>query len=37
MPGDIQLAHGDLYPPGAPDGLIGLQDMILLRQLLQAP
>ncbi len=29
------LAHGDLYPPGAPDGVINLQDVILLLQLVQ--
>jgi hypothetical protein len=26
------LTHGDLYPPGAPDGVINLQDVILLLQ-----
>ncbi|MDH3981206.1 MAG: thrombospondin type 3 repeat-containing protein [Gammaproteobacteria bacterium] len=26
------LAHGDLYPVGAPDGVINLQDLILLLQ-----
>jgi hypothetical protein len=24
------LARGDLYPPGAPDGVIDLPDMLLL-------
>ena len=27
------LAHTDLYPDGAPDGLITIQDLILLQQL----
>ncbi|MEN8106603.1 MAG: metallophosphoesterase [Pseudomonadota bacterium] len=31
--GDTELAHGDLYPPGAPDGEIGLPDMLQLLQL----
>jgi len=29
---ELQLLHGDLYPPGAPDGEITLQDLILLMQ-----
>jgi hypothetical protein len=28
------LAHNDLYPTGAPDGIITIQDLILLQQLL---
>ncbi|MGB5178181.1 MAG: metallophosphoesterase family protein [Gammaproteobacteria bacterium] len=32
-PGDLELAHGDLYPPGAPDGEIGLPDLLQLLQL----
>ena len=31
---DNMLAHSDLYPDGTPDGLITLQDLILLQQLL---
>jgi YVTN family beta-propeller protein len=30
---DDMLAHADLYPQGAPDGLITLQDLVLLLQL----
>jgi len=32
---DHALAHGDLYLPGAPDGVINLQDVILLLKLVQ--
>ena len=32
--GTIQLAHGDLYAAGAPDGVINLQDVLLLMQLI---
>ncbi|NHZ69881.1 MAG: carbohydrate-binding protein, partial [Thermotogales bacterium] len=31
---ETNLAHGDLYPAGAPDGVINLQDLILLQKLL---
>lgn len=31
---DNMLAHSDLYPDGTPDGLITIQDLILLQQLL---
>lgn len=34
QPDDTHLAHGDLYPPGNPDGVIGIQDLLLLEQLL---
>lgn len=30
---DVLLAHGDLYPQGAPDGEIGVPDLILLMRL----
>ncbi|MFC1774508.1 hypothetical protein ACFL3A_14355 [Pseudomonadota bacterium] len=33
----LELAHGDLYPSGAPDGSINLQDMILLQQVVAGP
>lgn len=29
----LRLAHGHLYPPWAPDGMINLQDLILLRKM----
>ena len=32
-PSDLELSHGDLYPPGAPDGTIDLSDLLVLRQL----
>jgi hypothetical protein len=32
-PTDEDLAHGDLYPVGAPDGIIGLPDYIQLQKL----
>jgi hypothetical protein len=32
-PGTLELSHGDLYPPGAPDGVIGLPDLLLLLKL----
>jgi hypothetical protein len=31
---DQELAHGDLYPPGKPDGAITLPDLLLLLQLM---
>ncbi|HHH43041.1 MAG TPA: hypothetical protein ENK49_02795 [Gammaproteobacteria bacterium] len=31
---ETHLAHGDLYPSGAPDGKINIQDLVLLQQLL---
>lgn len=31
---ETHLAHGDLYPAGAPDGKINIQDLILLQKLL---
>ncbi|MCO6413616.1 MAG: hypothetical protein J5I92_12835 [Thiogranum sp.] len=31
---ETHLAHGDLYPAGAPDGALGIPDLILLQQLL---
>jgi YVTN family beta-propeller protein len=31
---DTHLAHGDLYPAGAPDGQINIQDLVLLQKLL---
>ncbi len=33
-PTALELAHGDLYPPGNPDGVFNLQDLVLLHQLL---
>ena len=30
---DLEKAHMDLYPPGAPDGEINLSDYILLQKL----
>ena len=36
-PGNTELAHGNIYPPGAPDGEIGLPDLLQLLQLLQLP
>jgi Bacterial TSP3 repeat/Cytochrome c554 and c-prime len=32
---DLELAHADLYPVGAPDGAITLSDLMLLQQLLK--
>ncbi len=29
---ETHLAHGDLYPAGAPDGIVGVPDLILLQQ-----
>jgi hypothetical protein len=34
VPSDEDLAHGDLYPVGAPDGKIGLSDYVQLQKLL---
>jgi hypothetical protein len=34
QPDNTDLARGDLYPPGNPDGIINLQDLLLFRQLL---
>lgn len=34
QPTVLEFAHGDLYPPGAPDGIINLQDLILLSEML---
>jgi len=31
---NTHLAHGDLYPAGAPDGVINIQDLVLLQKLL---
>jgi len=31
---NASLAHGDLYPPGSPDGIIDLQDLLVFWQLL---
>ena len=31
--GSQQLAHGDAYPPGNPDGVINLQDLILITEI----
>jgi hypothetical protein len=31
---ETHLAHGDLYPAAAPDGVINIQDLILLQKLL---
>ncbi|MFT6276534.1 MAG: putative lipoprotein with Yx(FWY)xxD motif, partial [Halioglobus sp.] len=28
---ELELSHGDLYPPAAPDGVINLQDLLLLQ------
>ena len=36
-PTDENLAHGDLYPIGSPDGEIGLPDYILLQKLVLFP
>jgi len=34
QPDNTELAHGDLYPPGNPDGIINLQDLLVFKQLL---
>lgn len=34
QPDNTDLAHGDLYPPGNPDGMINLQDLLVFKQLL---
>jgi hypothetical protein len=34
QPDNSDLAHGDLYPPGNPDGIIKLQDLLVFQQLL---
>ena len=31
------MSHGDLYPAGAPDGVINVQDLLLLQQQLLSP
>jgi hypothetical protein len=31
---ETHLAHGDLRPAGAPDGAIGLADVVLIQKLL---
>jgi hypothetical protein len=31
----LELAHGDLYPPTSPDGIINTSDLILLLKLVQ--
>jgi len=31
--GTQQLAHGDVYTPGAPDGVINLQDLLLITRI----
>ncbi|NOQ90878.1 MAG: hypothetical protein GQ549_08020, partial [Gammaproteobacteria bacterium] len=31
--GDVQLAHGDVYPPGAPDGVINTSDVLLIQKM----
>ena len=31
----LELAHGDLYPPGLPDGVINTSDLLLIQQLAQ--
>ena len=31
-PTPLALSHGDLYPPDAPDGVINIQDVLLLQQ-----
>ena len=36
-PTDLEYRHGDLYPAGAPDGVINIQDLLLLQQRLFAP
>jgi hypothetical protein len=33
QPDNTHLAHGDLYPPGNPDGIINIQDLLLFQQL----
>ncbi|MCK5003007.1 MAG: hypothetical protein KAS57_08275 [Gammaproteobacteria bacterium] len=33
-PTPLQLLNGDIYPVGSPDGMINMQDMILLQQML---
>lgn len=32
-PSELELSHGDLYPPTAPDGVFNLQDLLLLQGL----
>ena len=32
----LELDHGDLYPPGAPDGVFDLSDAMLILKLLEA-
>jgi CxxC motif-containing protein (DUF1111 family)/predicted lipoprotein with Yx(FWY)xxD motif len=37
-PSEQELSHGDLYPPAAPDGVVNLQDLLLLQlKLAQQP
>ena len=33
-PTAIDRSHGDVYPPGAPDGVIDLSDFLLIQQLI---
>jgi hypothetical protein len=34
QPDNADLTHGDLFPPGSPDGIISLQDLVVFQQLL---
>jgi len=33
----LEVARGDLYPPGTPDGVINVSDYILIQQLVLGP
>ena len=33
VPSTLEFAHGDIYPPGAPDGQIDLSDCLILQRL----
>lgn len=30
-PSELEVSHGDIYPPTAPDGVVNLQDLLLLQ------
>ena len=32
-PTPLDLAHGDVYPPGAPDGVIDMSDLLLIQKM----
>lgn len=35
QPTELEYSHGDVYPQGAPDGVINLSDVMLIQQIVQ--